>query len=472
MAATNVANVETAQPRAAPREYRGKPENQRDPRAKNAWKPKPEKSGPQRQKPSPLNAPPTLPPPTQRHDTSHEKVSTASPADSSVFAPGMSVRETVGRETFTPSAPALIDISRQTYSELVTDDSSLSKVILPEYLDYYATALLWMRIVTLKEKNAQPLTEAERELLLLVQSTPFALPEPLLLAVRSLGNITTGTKQHLYPEFPPLPVEVVGNHGGYYGPLAEPAAIPAPPPGVPPQPPPPPQEADLRHNLYEEIPCLGVLSTAIRRTVSNLPPGVYASDLTFRNQAPTNNLLGFRPLGHRRPEAKNLAFEVGITDAEFPAYPRNSGFSIDLLIALSNVLANTKTFKITQVVFSTLSEIGAQSQIVIERPLLTAATTNQPALRNEIQPTCLIRESESIFGSGVFFCLQLYKESLGQNHSSWSLFPEIPQQWVESRNQRRNNLPVHYRQPVFQAVSQHASSYRMNIIRSIVISNR
>lgn len=464
---------DTQQLRAAPRvrEYRGKPDKQRDPRAKNTWQPKP--PAPKAKHPVQL-APAKLPPPTRKHDTSHVKPSTAHPADSAIFGSNLSTRETVGRETFTPGLPALIDISRQTYAELISDDSSLSKVLLPEYMDYYAAAMLWVRIVTLKEKNSQPLSLAERELLLLVQTTSFALPEPLLLAVSSLGNVTTGTKQHLYPEFPPLPERQIVHNGGYYGTFADPLdglGDPDHEPEVPPQPPVPPPEADLLHTLYEEIPCLGVTSEAVRRSISNDPPGVYQSNVTFDGQQPTANLLGFRPLGFRRPEAKNLALELGITEDFFPSYPRNTGFNIDLLASLSNVLANTKTFKITHVVFPVLSEIGAQSQIVIERPLLTHAAAETPALRNELQPFCLIRESESIFGSGVFFCHQLFKESIRDDHSSWCLFPVIPAAWVRTRNHRRT-LPLQYHQGVFQTVSQHASTFRINIIRSIVTTPR
>ncbi|KAG5862732.1 hypothetical protein JTB14_035590 [Gonioctena quinquepunctata] len=49
------------------------------------------------------------------------------PADSSGFSAEVTVRETVARQTFSPSAPALIEISRQTYCELVTDDPQLVK---------------------------------------------------------------------------------------------------------------------------------------------------------------------------------------------------------------------------------------------------------------------------------------------------------------------------------------------------------
>lgn len=78
------------------------------------------------------------------------------------------------RQVFSPSAPAAVEISRQTYAELITDDNSLSKVMLLEYLDYYSTAMIWLRMVTLKQKNSQPITAIEDQLLTLTQTTPFA----------------------------------------------------------------------------------------------------------------------------------------------------------------------------------------------------------------------------------------------------------------------------------------------------------
>lgn len=229
------------------------------------------------------------------------------------------------------------------YNELVTDDASLSKVLLPEYMTYYSVSANWMRMVTLKEKNAQPLTVLEQDLPTLIQSTVFNIPEPLLLQLRVEGNIVTATKQHLYPAFPPMPAEVIAQRGGYYGALAAPAA----------------NVDDLRHTLYEEIPCLGVAAFGVRQAISNAQPGTYNSTVTLKGQQPTQNLLGFRPLGHRRPEAKNLALELGITDANFPSYPTNLAFNLELLIAISSVLADTITFKMTPVIFSTLTEIGA-----------------------------------------------------------------------------------------------------------------
>lgn len=191
------------------RVYRGKPEKQRDPRAQNAHRPRAnnpprdgnpqsgEKSQTRQQPPRP-----TLNKPSLLNENSKGKHNTASgnPADGSVFRDQIAIRETRQK----PSAPALIEISRMTYAELLTDDAQLGKSILPEYLDYYATAMLWFRIVKLKQKNSQPLSDVEQQVLTLIQTTTFSVPDPIFLQLRQLGNIVTKTGQHLYTEFPPL----------------------------------------------------------------------------------------------------------------------------------------------------------------------------------------------------------------------------------------------------------------------------
>lgn len=96
---------------------------------------------------------------------------------------------------------------------------NLGEILLPEYIDYYCVACSWMRIVTLKEKNNQVLTPEEQDLLTIIQPTTFVLPEPLLMAVRSLGNIVVDTDEHLYPEFPSLPTKTVSGQDGLYGSL-------------------------------------------------------------------------------------------------------------------------------------------------------------------------------------------------------------------------------------------------------------
>lgn len=136
------------------------------------------------------------------------------------------------------------------------------------------------RIISLKIKLKQAITPEEHDVLLQLEQQSFAIPEPILLQIKALGSTQTMTREHLYPEFPSLPTQLSGAFGEYYGPLS-----------------------DDTHNLYEELPCLGVLSEAIR----NQAPGPYASSLTTQELTANQNLLGH--LGARRSKAKNLAFD-------------------------------------------------------------------------------------------------------------------------------------------------------------------
>lgn len=245
-----------------PRAYHGHPNNQRNRDAPNAWNGKPNPDRSQRQaRPSTKTAPPTLPPPTKLHDTSHVKITEVSPADSSLFGLGVRTREAKPLESFSPMNPSIIDISRNIYREITTDILGLQNTILPEYLDYYSAAMYWLRIITLKAHNSQETTPAEAEILKLVKETPFCLPEPLYLQIRQTGNVVTPLKQHLLTKFPPLPTHVLNGHGGYFGQLLIPGQ----------------NINNGLHNLYEELPCLGVLAAAVRATVSDLPPGPYPS---------------------------------------------------------------------------------------------------------------------------------------------------------------------------------------------------
>lgn len=252
--------------------------------------------------------------------------------------------------------------------------------------------MLWLRIIHLKQNNSQPLTEQEQDILTLVQTTSFSVPEPIFLQIRQIGNLVTKTGQHLYPEFPELPNQEINGQLGYYGPIQ----LPAP-------------DADLNiHNLYEEIPCLGVLAEAVRQSISDAAPGPYVSSLDVNQDNRVNqNLLGYKPLGIRRAKAKKLAFASSITHIAFLCYPETTGLNFEFLNSISSILSLTKTFKISEVVFSTLSETDAQSQIVISRSVTQLARIN---ILGETRTTSLTQEDTAQYGSAVFFDSQLMKE--------------------------------------------------------------
>jgi len=331
--------------------------------------------------------------------------------------------------------------------------------MLPEYLDYYNTACIWMSLVSLKKKNGESLTAEEQLLLEDVQVSSFNLPEPILRQVQTIGNIVSSTGQHLYVSSPSLPTAGLCGFGGYYGDLQPPAD------GV----------DNNIHNLYEEIPCLGVLAEGIRNLIGNGAPGPYDSNITYEGRQPGPNLLGFRPLNSRRNEAKNLAFDNGITKVAFRDFPANTGYNSDLMSAISNLLATTSTFKITPVVFPSLADSGLPAQLIITQP---KEGNHALCVRSKQIPATFLNASPEMAGVSLFFNPQLVKNPGNHNdHSTWCVIPPqpthpIPEEWVQNRNIRQNTLPTQYRQSVFISASQNVPTYRRNVLLCFVLTKR
>lgn len=118
-------------------------------------------------------------------------------------------------------------------------------VLVPEVLDYYAVALFWTRATDLKARYGSQLTAEEDTLLRITENQPFTVPDPLQSYLKSYGHILTKLESNLWPYFPSLPLDVIDDLGGYYGPINE-----------------------VTHNLYEDIPRLAVLAYATQRVVS------------------------------------------------------------------------------------------------------------------------------------------------------------------------------------------------------------
>ncbi|XP_018400806.1 PREDICTED: uncharacterized protein LOC108778191 [Cyphomyrmex costatus] len=371
------------------------------------------------------------------------------PAKNSIFASvAMSLEEVNLYKRITPSAPTLMDISRRVYFDLFLYDLNVRKKILPEYLDYYSTSLLWFRIVSLKMKHFQPITPEERDLLLILQQFSFTIPEPILLQLQVFGSVQTRTGEHLYPWFPKLPTSQIGEYGGFYGPVTK-----------------------DNHNLYEEIPCLGVLSEAVRQSISDAPPGQYASSLNTDELTMTENLLGYFPLGIRDNEAKNIAFDAGIKVDLFPSYPYNTGMNLKLIMSISNIIAQTKVFELFTVNFNDLAKEGSVIQTVMVHPI-SPKIRGQQEKHGKLQVTSLMSEYFSLT-AGIVFCPQLWKKgSTKTSAKSWSCAVPVNKTWITNRNERRTTLPVQYRQEVFKLTPEFGQSYRSQVIKFLIMKKR
>ncbi|XP_018059911.1 PREDICTED: uncharacterized protein LOC108694764 [Atta colombica] len=371
------------------------------------------------------------------------------PAKNPIFAStSMSLQEVNMYTRITPSAPTLIDISRRVYFELYLYDLNVRKRILPEYLDYYSTSLLWFRFVSLKMKLFQPITPEERDLLLILQQSNFSIPEPILLQLQVFGSIQTVTGEHLYPWFPKLPTSQIGEYGGFYGPVTT-----------------------DNHNLYEEIPCLGVLSEAVRQSISDTSPGSYASSLNTDELTMTENLLGYLPLGIRANEAKDIALNAGIKADSFPCYPYNTGVNLKLIMSISNIIAQTKVFELFTVNFNDLVKEGSVIQTIMVHPV-PPKIRGQQEKHGNLEVTSLMGE-QFLLTAGIVFCAQLWKKgSTKTGAKSWSCAIPVNRTWITNRNERRNFLPLHYRQEVFRLTPEFGQNYRAQIVKVFMMKKR
>ncbi|EGI69090.1 hypothetical protein G5I_02262 [Acromyrmex echinatior] len=243
----------------------------------------------------------------------------------------------------------------------------------------------------------------------------FSIPEPILLQLQVFGSIQTVTGEHLYPWFPKLPTSQIGEYGGFYGPVTT-----------------------DNHNLYEEIPCLGVLSEAVRQSISDTLPGPYASSLNTDELTMTENLLGYLSLGIRADEAKDIAFNAGIKADSFPCYPYNT------------------------VNFNDLVKEGSVIQTVMVHPV-PPKIRGQQEKHGNLEVTSLMGE-QFLFTAGIVFCAQLWKKgSTKTSAKSWSCAIPVNRTWITNRNERRNFLPLHYRQEVFRLTPEFGQNYRAQI---------
>jgi hypothetical protein len=384
--------------------------------------------------------------PTNVTSTASPIIMTADdPGRNSLFAHGISIREVDIDTRMTPSATSIIEVSRDMYRELVAHDPNMNKALLPEYLDYYSTAMLWMRIIGIKKDTNQLLSPAEEQVVRILDGMQYSIPEPLMVQLKLLGRIQTIQREHLTPEFPPLPDQQINNFGGFYGPI----------------------NVD-NHNFYEEIPCLGVLAEAVRNSVSNAEPGPYVSSLEDREHdvIPNENLLGFKPLGARRVEAKNLAFDSRITANRFPSDLPGVGLNLRFLKHISAALSETRAFKITTVNIFTMSEFGSIVQVIMQRPVVGTSDTQ---CNGELFPYSNFGDQESIFGLSIVYTPNLYKEGIAPNQvPEWCCINNPPEPWINNRNLRRFTLPVDYRREAFRALTQSGLQYRLATIRMMV----
>nr|DAZ87740.1 TPA_asm: putative capsid protein [Pseudoglobivirus] len=377
-----------------------------------------------------------------------------------IFAPNVAIRENQQRKFTNVNLAAQAPITERTIDLIYKSNQALEKTLPREAFRYYSTALTWMRIIETKKNSSQALTPEELQFRELYENRKLRIPEPLLLFLRSFGSVVTINGEKYDPYFPPLPCTQLGGHGGYYS--AEVYGI-------------------ANHNLYEEIPCLGVVAEACRTSASDAAAGHYTPALTPVAGLQANlNLLGYAPLVNRRSEAKNIFLANGITGTEFPEDLPNTAINFALIDAVSEVLGGASAFKMQEITIPSMQPNGSRAMLLPSSPADNWNPVGVAYTNSDFVTSSLNRDTPTTFGVASVMLLQVFKEPRpsGLNpHNAWLGFNYTaehppPPEMIADRNIRRTDqanhgLPPRFLSNVFSSISMNARARRTLMVESL-----
>lgn len=150
----------------------------------------------------------------------------------------------------------------------------------------------------------------------------FNLPEPIFLELKSLGNITTSTRNNVIPSFPAIPTARVATIPGLLGVVSI-----------------------ENHNVYEELPVIGPTIEALRQCSATKARNTYASVFAPANTTALTNLQRFVDLPTCKSEMISQLENLGVRhDRQFDTI-RDTGINFKILNSISKYLGETETFK-------------------------------------------------------------------------------------------------------------------------------
>jgi hypothetical protein len=142
--------------------------------------------------------------------------------------------------------------------------------------------------------------------------------------ISQIGNVTDKMGKETELEVPTLPVSQAQRYGGYHAPTID-------------------RES---HNLFEEIPSLGIAGDMVMAVAS----AADEPEPNFHVQRPpgaifTENLCGrFYPIGPRRAEIRQRLASQGITSTEFPEYVAGTRFNLKYMLSISDQMNRVMTY--------------------------------------------------------------------------------------------------------------------------------
>nr|APG79082.1 hypothetical protein 5 [Hubei tetragnatha maxillosa virus 9]APG79160.1 hypothetical protein 5 [Hubei tetragnatha maxillosa virus 9] len=380
--------------------------------------------------------------------------------DAAIFGADVTVRELVCFEEHKPSFARMCSIIAETYGSMAADDGTIGKKISKEMFAYYATALLWARLLDIKAKLNQQLTEVEKDYLRMFEDRTFNMPQPVYLFLKGIGCVRDKSGKDLDLAPHTLPVVMAGGKNGYIA-----AAMDA-----------------TNHMDFEEIPSLGVCGDVLQAqsTEENLVLGFLSAEVE-----PTSNMAGY--FGRVTPvkeEIKITLMSFGI-GARFEENINGTRLNMGLIDYVSAYLMTSMTFRNEAVEIAALTREGSLTQLVKTKPTRenVMATTWVDAV---VRPVASFADDLATFGSSYFAGYRLFKEGVKivtrsqdggkvetYNHRNWyPITGAIDQGWVETRNARRDGLPAGMDAERFVTVSDSQKNLTVKFIGKMIQANR
>lgn len=381
-----------------------------------------------------------------------------------IFGVDVKVQAIDPRQNFSTSFARLPSISDEIFQQYRADNNLLDRHIVKEEFVYYATALLWFKLIDVRAKQGRiALTSAEKDIRKAIQDKSFNVPQPLYIYLSQIGNVTDKMGKETEIEIPNLPTTINQNFGGYHA-LA----------------------VTEQHSLFEEVPSLGIAADAVMAVASADENPVQTNRVTLPVGSVQNgNLLCFsNNIGPRRVEIRQRLNGQGITPTAFPEMIASTRLNMRYILSLSDIVGAQSTFRVEKVVFPNLTLSGGETQIIMTRPV----EDENPGMswtQTNVQATSAGCESTAQMGAAAMFGFQAYKEQgPGANDTercvTWSCIQAsavaeapwaIPPAWVATRNERRN-MPPGIGTERFRALSQNQSTITYDVIRRMIKTNR
>lgn len=212
------------------------------------------------------------------------------------------------------------------YDSYRADEKQLERLLEKLELDYYATALLWMRILQVKAKQGDSVLTIQEDILKTISDESFNVPQPLYVYLKEIGTYSDKMGKETRLELSPLPVTVVQHFGGYHAPAVD----------------------ENTFTLFEEVPSLGIAGVMVMAIASNTDNPVLNFQIAKQQGTIfTDNLVGIlKPIGPPRTEIIQRLAGYGITASQFREYILGTRFNLRYIRSISDILGKFESFKV------------------------------------------------------------------------------------------------------------------------------